>query len=383
MKQYIGAILFLSLILISCGKSDKALLSIEINNANSEEVIISKLLLNQMTVIDTLKTDTNGKIQYRVNNMTQYPDFYYLTYGDNKLIPMIIAPGDKIKVTAEKSGKYEITGSSDSNLLKEQEDMFSRRIKSFDSLAVLYESAVNRNDSKEAEIISQQMGRTYVNTKRDALKFVMTNSKSLSIIPVIYRKISDEILVFGEASDFILFKQLYDSLQPLYKESPYVLSLADEIGRRESLIVLDEHFSQAGYSSFPDIINTDINSKQVRLSELEGQVIILSFWVSTDVNQRVFNTDLKEIYEKYHHKGLEVYQVSLDTDKAYWANTVREQKLPWISVCDGLGTQTLSIGTYNINKLPAMFIMDKQGDIVDKDVFDEVKLEALIKRLTK
>ena len=57
---------------------------------------------------------------------------------------------------------------------------------------------------------------------------------------------------------------------------------------------------------------------------------------------------LLPVYETYRDKGLEIYAVSLDTDKGVWANAVKNQKLSWVNVCDGLGTASPALTLYNV-----------------------------------
>ena len=88
-----------------------------------------------------------------------------------------------------------------------------------------------------------------------------------------------------------------------------------------------------------------------------------------------------DLYATYHDRGLEIYQVSLDIDKPTWAATVRNQGLPWINVSDGLGVQSPAVAAYNVNHIPAMFVIDRNGDLVATDVFEKDDLTALVKRL--
>jgi alkyl hydroperoxide reductase subunit AhpC len=91
------------------------------------------------------------------------------------------------------------------------------------------------------------------------------------------------------------------------------------------------------------------------------------------------NADLKEIYAKYHDQGFEIYQVGIDPSKALWINTIQEQQLPWISVSDLRGEASPAVGAYNVQSLPANFLIDREGNIADRNLSGE-KLEQAIKK---
>jgi len=107
--------------------------------------------------------------------------------------------------------------------------------------------------------------------------------------------------------------------------------------------------------------------------------MLLSFWYTQDSRQRIANQEFLDLYRKYASKGLEIYQVALDTDKTAWARAVTEQALPWVSVCDGYGTGSPSVSTYAVTKIPTHFLINKEGDIVGRDY----SMEQLDKELAK
>ena len=123
------------------------------------------------------------------------------------------------------------------------------------------------------------------------------------------------------------------------------------------------------------------SGKKVRLSSLEGNVVLIDFWSPSRGNSNALNADLKQLYEKYHDSGFEVYQVAVETSKPMWINTVQEQSLPWISVCDLRGEASPALTIYNVRKLPANYLIDRKGDIVAKDLYGtslEQQLEKLL-----
>ena len=118
-----------------------------------------------------------------------------------------------------------------------------------------------------------------------------------------------------------------------------------------------------------------------KLSEVDAKVVMLHFWTATNADQKMFNLDvLAPVYKEFHDKGFEIYQVALDADKGLWARVVKEQKLPWINVCDSRGAASPYAASYNLPTLPATFII-ADGELVDGKVVDENSLRKLLRTL--
>ena len=167
-----------------------------------------------------------------------------------------------------------------------------------------------------------------------------------------------------------------DAIAEAHPDSPYLISLRNDVARMEARASLLQTIQERSY---PDIEATDMYGNSVKLSSLDGNVILVDFWSAEVGNSNALNADLKEIYRKYADKGFRVYQVSLDTSKAAWIKAVQEQKLPWISVCDFLGESSPLRGVYNVKKLPSNYLIDRDGTIIGKDLYSN----ALEKRLAE
>ena len=73
---------------------------------------------------------------------------------------------------------------------------------------------------------------------------------------------------------------------------------------------------------------------------------------------------LRKLYDKYHSRGLEIYQVSLDPDEHYW-KTMSEQ-LPWVCVWDQEGLENDIVLIYNLQQLPTWFLIDRSNTLVGR-----------------
>jgi glutathione peroxidase-family protein len=131
--------------------------------------------------------------------------------------------------------------------------------------------------------------------------------------------------------------------------------------------------------SDPELKGSDMFGKEQSLSSLAGNVILVDFWSAEMGNNNILNAELKELYKRYEAKGFRVYQVSADTSKAIWITAVQEQALPWVSVCDFGGANSPMLRAYNVKKLPSNYLIDRNGNIVAKDLYGEALKRELAK----
>lgn len=370
-------------LLTTCGNRDTARINLTVKGApDSTEVVVSRLAMNEIQVLDTVYT-SKEKVAYKVTVYPDSPEFVYLTYGQGGNVPLLLQDRDRVSVTADWSdiSKVSVEGSEESVLMLGVDSDIKAFNAAFDSLTNELAAISENGDQAEISRLKRELGTLYVKCKQNAIKYIYTHPKSLSVIPVLYQKTSSGLPVFAQATDAILMERVYDTLRTVYPASPYLVSLADEVSLRRNALEIQNRMASAEEVDFPEIVLSDVNGQQQSLTALKGNVIVLMFWDASNVQQRVYNTDLKMLYEKYHRRGLEIYQVGLNSNKTAWAMQVKEQGLPWISVCDPAAGASVGAMLYNITQLPAMYVISRDGSIQSKDVFDMRMLENEIRRL--
>ena len=126
-------------------------------------------------------------------------------------------------------------------------------------------------------------------------------------------------------------------------------------------IVLDLDGEKVRELGIIDMTFPDINGEEKTLSSLRGQVVLLDFMAFTMEGSTERTLLLRELYNKYHDRGLEIYQVSLDPSEHLWKQ--RCEALPWVSVyCeDGLESDMLKL--YSVGHLPCYFLIDRNCDL--------------------
>lgn len=364
---------------VAAACSDKARIDADINQAASSEVVIKKLNVNKFDVLDTVAVDASGKLSYAMEIEAGQPEFVYLFHGDRKIASLLLSEGEKVHVSADTLGNYTVTGSEESAKLAEVEKDLAAVSARLDALTSQLEGA----SAEAAAKINAAATQEYVAYYRSRVKYVMENSKSLTVVPVFYQVLGEGLPVFSQITDAIHMSNICDSLETVYPESRYVKLLRKEADSRKAQLELNARIGSAEEIGFPDITLPDVKGQKVTLSNVDAKVIMVHFWTSTEAAQKMFNVELlKSIYNDYHKRGLEIYQVALDPDKGNWANVVKEQQLPWINVCDGLGASSPYTLLYNIGALPATFII-ADGELVDGKVVDEKSLRKFLEKLLK
>lgn len=366
-------------VLMSASCSRKTVISGSVADAPEADVEVRLLNVNRYEVLDTLTTDGEGKFSYKMDIAKGQPEFVYLFYKNTKIASLLLERGEKVVVTADTTGVFSVTGSEETERLIGVEKDYADFAARF--LALSERLDPENPTSPESRAASGEVTQEYIRYYRDRLRYVMSNPYSMTVIPVFFQMVAPNMPVFSQQTDAIHFSAVCDSLETKYPESRYVKSLRTEADRRMKLMELDMRLRNAEERSYPDIELPDVNGRKIRLDEVGGKVVLVHFWTSSDASQKMFNQDvMKPIYRDYHKKGLEIYQVAIDVDKAAWARTVKDQNLEWVNVCDGLGMASPVVIAYNITSLPASFVL-ADGELVEGRVTDEKSLRRLLDKL--
>ena len=205
---------------------------------------------------------------------------------------------------------------------------------------------------------------------------------SRASVMALYQKINADRYVFERAEDVQLFKAVATSLIARYPESDYAKGMTRDIKNQEKIInsFKLQEIVRTATPSLPEIALPNPQGDTIKLSSLKGKVILLDFWASFNRDNLLENRALIDLYKNYNNMGFEIYQVSVDFEREAWLAAIESGPLPWINVCELNPNGSITPSLYNVSSLPANYLIDRNYDIVGKNIFGK-DLEKKVKEL--
>ena len=364
--------------LSACNYSSDFTVKGVVAGADGQLMYLENVGISNVVTLDSIKLAPGGKFKF-TEKRPEYPDFYRLRLN-NQLINFAVDSTETISFVADAgtfATSYSVEGSENSKAIK------------VITLAQLdANQAISRLQKEyEDKMISDTTYRMKVLAAADAYKevarkYIYSAPMSTAAYFALFQQI-DGLLFFDlyDRKDVKAYGAVATSYNHTYPESPrskhlYNLTLQSMKVLRAQRPV-DYSNVETKEISFLDIELPDVRGEVVKLSTVApGKVVLINFTAYQTEWSPALNMALGELYTKYHDQGLEIYQVSLDSDFHFWRNGA--SNLPWVTVHDPQSVYSQVAGLYNVKQLPALFILDRKGNLV-KRVEDVKKLETDVK----
>ena len=117
----------------------------------------------------------------------------------------------------------------------------------------------------------------------------------------------------------------------------------------------------------PNIIVKDTAQKKfVQLYDVDAPFVIVYIWSPECGHCKVSTPKLKELYDKYRDRGVEVFGVNNDFENKKWIKFIDKHNLDWINGSDGGDFRSNFRGLYDVYSTPQTYLLDKDKKILSK-----------------
>ncbi len=376
-----AALVLAALSVASCN-NNKFTVEGQIAGAKDSVLYFENVGLEGINVLDSVKLNDNGDFSFSQDANTA-PEFYRLRIAD-QIINVSIDSTETVQVKGQYPGmasNYTVSGSENCSKIREL------ALKQIDlqAKAIALQSNTELGITKANDSI-----QTLINAYKEEVKrnYIYKEPYKAYSYFALFQAIGN-YLIFNPRTNkedikaFAAVATSWDTYYPHAERGQNLHNIAIE-GMKNQRIVAAQNAdiqieaSKVQEAGVLDIALLDNKGNMRHLTDLKGQVVLLDFHVFALKDSPARIIQLRELYNKYHAQGLEIFQVSLDSDEHFWKQ--QTAALPWISVRDEDGTSSQRLVLYNIQAVPDFFIIDRGNNLV-KRAAQIADLEAEIKKL--
>ena len=367
---------------VSCSNK-KFEVSGNITDAKDSLLYFENMSLNGAVVVDSTKLDADGNFSFAVDAPSA-PEFYRLRIA-GQIINVAADSTEHVTIKAAyptMASQYAVSGSDECAKIKEL---------AIGQMAL--QASINnivRNTNLNDDVMRDSI-RVILAQYKEGVKnnYIFKEPMKAYAYFALFQTIAlgyENVLVFNPRSnedDVKVFAAVATSWDTYYPKAERGLNLHNiaieglkniRILKAEQQQTVDP--SKVEYTGVIDIALPDNKGNIRKLSSLKGKVVMLDFHLFATKESTARIMQLRELYNKYHAQGFEIYQVSIDPDEHFWKTSVAA--LPWVCVHSDDGLNAAELGMYNVRDIPTYFLIDKNNvlqkrDVQIKDIDAEIK----------
>jgi peroxiredoxin len=372
-NKYLNYIPFLALLAMltftGCRKNSFTITGTVEGAGKGEYLLLREVKPGVLEPVDSVIPQQNGRFAFRA--VTETPSFFVLSMAHDDFLTLLAAPGEKIRVTASRhslASPSEVSGSEGTQIMVDFRNQQQQVVSELGKLTEIYNDSIlslrlplimDSLDRKAAGIVADFRGK--------AVALLEANSTSMVSVYLLNQQVVPGLQLFDPARDQQLYYRVDSALYAQYPESDLVLDLHNFVTglkRSESLTGTSGAPIAIG-DILPDIALPDPDGDTIRLSSKRGRIVLVDFWAAWCPPCREENPNLVRLYDMYHYRGFDIYQVSLDQRKEDWTGAVRNDRLGrWAHVSDLKYRDSEVVKRFGLSEIPANYLIDRDGRVI-------------------
>ncbi len=307
------------------------------------------------------------------------PEMYYLTINSvNGNLPVIVENGIiTIDIDKENLINSKLYGTKNNEALMTYNHNLKSLIDQRQEINLTLRDAAQVNDAQKVKSLQENMSEVNLKLINLPYEFIEDNPDNY------YALIIMENMLNNRNAELVRILNSFQNISDDLKATEKGQTLLSKIATVQSIIEAQIN-TEIGKIA-PDFSAPTPEGNLLSLKEIMGKVTLIDFWAAWCGPCRRENPNIVNIYNKYHSKGLEIIGVSLDgvrqpDPKAAWIKAIEDDNLIWHQVSNLNYFNGPIAKMYNIQSIPASFILDADGKIIAKNLRGQA-LEAKIAEL--
>jgi thiol-disulfide isomerase/thioredoxin len=308
-------------------------------NSGLENSIDSVCVINGKFKFSGSIPDSTHSVKY-ILKTRDYSDYKFL-WIENSEITFQAIRGDfrKAKITGSDAQDDEVRLAARIQPINDEMDSVGKLLNS-DSI----------NETLKGELITRN-NRNEKRKYEEIINFIKDNPHSIVS--------AQELSVYASTWGREPATALYNGFTEQNKKTIYGRQVEEFIRLNKDIVM-----GQPAY----DFKQTDVQGKDLKLSDFRGKTVLLEFWASWCGPCRRENPELVKTYQIYKDKGFEILGVSLDDNKDRWLSAISHDQLPWPNLCDLKGDRNEAAIIYGIGAIPDNFLIDANGLVIARNL---------------
>lgn len=315
---------------------------------------------NQPIEVDTT-TISQGKFEF--SGVAEKPELYYIFVDKAQgYTAVILENGDiDFEASIDSLGFADIGGTPQNDFFAnymEESRKISLQAKSIQE--DLQRATTSGGSPENIAALRDEMQELTEEYQGFETKFVSENPNALISALLLERSISTKTIESSKA------QELYDTFSAEIKDSKPGQRILDLLERLKASEEADKNTSIG--ATAPNFSGPNPNGETLELKKLLGKATLVDFWAAWCRPCRAENPNIVSVYKKYHDKGLNIVGVSLDRTADAWKKAIEDDGLEWNHISNIAYFDDAIAKLYNVDAIPAAFLLDENGVIVAKNL---------------
>ncbi|SDE27415.1 Peroxiredoxin [Pricia antarctica] len=314
---------------------------------------------NQPVDVDTAKVE-NGKFTF--TGSAETPELNYVFIDKLPGYTAVILENGEIDFKAQKDslGFAEIGGTAQNETFADYMDKSKELTLQAQSIQQDMQQATVKKDTATAKSLQDEMMELQDKYKNFELDYIKSHPDALISALLIDRALGTGSVTAEEA------QAMYEELSPEIKKTKVAVAIQERLEGQKQAEANAKNTTIGAIA--PDFTAPTPDGKDLALNDALGKVTLVDFWAAWCKPCRAENPNVVSVYEKYHDKGLNILGVSLDRTAEAWKKAIEDDGLTWQHVSHVAYFNDPIAKLYNVDAIPAAFLLDENGVIVAKNL---------------